>query len=129
MTSFVCACKRRALICETDYWGKQRYENNKTADEQQLFEMMRVGGGMVYRNQRILQVRELEAESESYYKGPLEARWDIDNDYRKKIRGFANEVEQRAEKRELGFNVMDKLKPELEAQKIAAEEETTGTLP
>jgi hypothetical protein len=103
------------MIVETDQRGRQQFAANVgKPDDQQLYEMMRVGGGMVYRNQRILQIKECEAESNSYYMGPTQARADMENDYRKKIRGYAIEVSQRAQNREkfeLGF-LMDKLKRE-----------------
>lgn len=101
LASFVCACRRKALICEIDMKGRQRFLNNLgNPDDQQLFEMMRVGGGMVYRNQRVLMIKDLELESTSYYKGLQQAKADQDNDYRKKIRGYAMEVEQREGNRE-----------------------------
>lgn len=55
---------------------------------------------MVYRNQRILQIKDVEVESNSYYHGPAQAKLDMENDYRKKIRGFSVEVDLRAENRE-----------------------------
>lgn len=42
-------------------------------------------------------IRTLEAESSSYYKGLQQAKADLENEFRRKIRGFSQEVEQRAE--------------------------------
>ena len=33
-------------------------------------------------------------QSESYFRGPLQAKYDLDNDFRKKLRGFAQEVDR-----------------------------------
>ena len=65
MSSFTCSCQKRALVCETSLQGQQRFvKNQNDADAQQLYEMMRSGGGLVYRHQKVLQIKSCESEED-----------------------------------------------------------------
>jgi hypothetical protein len=55
LNSFVCLCQNKSLLCETVYptnpaSASLPYKFPNSNEKEQLYEMMRVGGGMVLRN-------------------------------------------------------------------------------
>ena len=106
ISSFVCSCQKKSLICETSLQGQQRFlKNLGSADDQQLFEMMRCGGGMVYRNQKVLQVKTLERERgrkelpiDLCEPRPMPLRGDTDKPFRDRPKAAASVSVDKADK-------------------------------
>jgi len=77
MNSFKCLCGNKAMICETVQSPNPSSASlpyklpslGQNSDEQ-LYEMMRVGGGMVLRNQRVLQIKALTSDQTKPPPGP-----------------------------------------------------------
>jgi hypothetical protein len=75
LNSFVCLCQNKSLLCETVYptnpaSASLPYKFPNANEKEQLYEMMRVGGGMVLRNQRIIQMKTLVPDQNRPPPGP-----------------------------------------------------------